>query len=98
MLGEGYAVLTSTFAWFCLASKAIKVFGILIMYNNNLPTPQEMVENLLNQMIYDLDNGSYKVVCTQLPELWDDYKEIIRSVYHLYSKYYKICLQCTMYS
>ncbi len=54
MLGEGYAVLTSTFAWFCLASKAIKVFGILIMYNDNLPTPQEMVENFYHIVLENL--------------------------------------------
>jgi hypothetical protein len=50
------------------------------MYDDNLPTPQKRVENLLERMNNDFNNGSYNVVCEQLPDVWNAYKDIIMSV------------------
>lgn len=64
------------------------------MYDDNLLTPEEIVESILNQMNNDLINGSYDVVCDQLDDLWNQYCSIIMSVSALNKKYNQLCSRC----
>lgn len=64
------------------------------MYNDNLLTPEEILEVILERMNNDLNSGSYDVVCRQLPDVWNKYKNIIERVDKLYNKYQNLRFIC----
>ena len=64
------------------------------MCDDDLLTPQEIVEGILNKMDKDLNSGRYEVVCTQLPKVWEAYSKTIISVDALHKKYLKLNFKC----